>query len=114
VGVKETSIPGVGKGAVCNGIAAAQRILATATWREQYVAIEVMACVGGCLGGGGEPKSMPPPQVPEKRIRAVYQIDCRAQHRRSHENPDIQALYMTELRKPNPHRAHALGRDMRV
>jgi NADP-reducing hydrogenase subunit HndD len=62
VGVKETSIPGVGKGAVCNGIAAAQRILATATWREQYVAIEVMACVGGCLGGGGEPKSMAPPR----------------------------------------------------
>ncbi|PHV05585.1 hypothetical protein CSQ96_20605 [Janthinobacterium sp. BJB412] len=106
-GVKETSIPGVGKVAVCNGIAAAQRMLATDTWREQYVAIEVMACVGGCLGGGGEPKSMDP-QVLEKRMRAVYQIDSRAPHRRSHENPDIQALYLTDLREPNSHRARAL------
>ncbi|NRR31705.1 iron hydrogenase small subunit [Oxalobacteraceae bacterium] len=106
-GVKETDIPGVGKVAVCNGIAAAQRMLATETWRKQYVAIEVMACVGGCLGGGGEPKSMDP-LVLEKRMRAVYQIDSGALHRRSHENPAIQSLYQGQLQEPNSWRARAL------
>ncbi len=106
-GVKETDIPGVGKVAVCNGIAAAQRLLTAETWRDRYVAIEVMACVGGCLGGGGEPKSMDP-QVLAKRMLAVYQIDSRALHRRSHENPAIQALYKTELRQPDSAQARAL------
>jgi len=106
-GIKTSEIPGIGKVAVCNGIAAAQRMLETETWRDEYAAIEVMACVGGCLGGGGEPKSMDP-LVLEKRMQAIYNIDKQAPRRRSYENPDIQKLYATELKKPNSMQAHAL------
>ena len=106
-GIKIAEIPGIGKVAICNGIAAAQRMLETETWRDEYVAIEVMACVGGCLGGGGEPKSMDP-NVLEKRMQAIYGIDKNVPRRRSYENQDIQKLYATELKEPNSPQAHAL------
>ena len=106
-GVKTAEVPGVGAVAVCNGIAAAQRMLQTDDWRDQYVAIEVMACVGGCLGGGGEPKSMDP-DVLKKRAQAIYEVDGLAPRRRSFENPDVQALYASELGRPNSAAAHAL------
>ncbi|KUJ73084.1 hypothetical protein AVO41_03390 [Thiomicrospira sp. WB1] len=106
-GIKTAEIPGVGKVAICNGIAAAQELLTTDLWRDEFVAIEVMACVGGCLGGGGEPKSMDP-QVLEKRMQAIYSIDQNAPRRRSYENPDIQTLYQTELTQPGSDQAHAL------
>jgi NADH-quinone oxidoreductase subunit G len=106
-GVKTAEIPGVGKVAICNGIAAAQRMLTTESWREEYIAIEVMACVGGCLGGGGEPKSMDP-LILEKRMRAIYELDKLAPKRSSHENQDVQKLYATELAAPNSAQAHTL------
>lgn len=106
-GLKVAEIPDIGKVAICNGIAAAQHMLKTESWRDEYVAIEVMACVGGCLGGGGEPKSMDP-FVLEKRMQAIYNIDKNAPRRRSYENQDIQKLYATELREPNSAHTHAL------
>lgn len=106
-GMKSAEIPGIGKVAICNGIAAAQRMLETEAWRDEYVAIEVMACVGGCLGGGGEPKSEDP-LVLEKRMQAIYAIDKNVPRRRSYENQDIQKLYATELKEPNSVHAHAL------
>lgn len=106
-GVKTAQVPGIGKVAVCSGIAAAQRLLESEAWRDEYVAIEVMACVGGCVGGGGEPKSMDP-LVLEKRMQAVYEMDQNAPRRRSYENPDVQKLYATELVEPNSARAHTL------
>lgn len=106
-GVKTAEIAGVGKVAICNGIAAAKNLFAHEQWRDEFVAIEVMACVGGCLGGGGEPKSMDP-QVLEKRMQAIYAIDKNAPRRRSHENPDIQKLYQTELDHPGSDLAHEL------
>lgn len=106
-GGKTAEIPGIGKVAICNGIAAAQHMLETETWRDEYVAIEVMACVGGCLGGGGEPKSMDP-LVLEKRMQAIYEVDKHAPRRRSYENQDVQKLYATELKEPNSVEAHAL------
>jgi len=99
-GVKAAEIPGIGKVAICNGIAAAQRLLQTDAWRQEYVAIEVMACVGGCLGGGGEPKSLDP-MVLEKRMQAIYDLDRQMLHRRSYENQDVQRLYGTELGGPH-------------
>lgn len=105
--VKTAEIPGVGKLAICNGIAAAQQMLETDTWRNEYVAIEVMACVGGCLGGGGEPKSMDP-DILQKRMQAIYAIDKDAPRRRSYENRDVQKLYETQLKEPNSPEAHAL------
>ena len=106
-GIKTAEITGVGKVAICNGIASAQELLKTEAWREEFVAIEVMACVGGCLGGGGEPKSMDP-FVLEKRMQAIYNIDKNAPRRRSYENKDVQKLYATELKEPNSAEAHAL------
>jgi len=105
--IKTAEIPGIGKVAICNGIAAAQQMLKTETWRDEYVAIEVMACVGGCLGGGGEPKSLDP-HVLEKRMQAIYKIDTHAPRRRSYENQDVQKLYTKELKEPNSEKAHAL------
>ncbi|KEO55131.1 [FeFe] hydrogenase, group A [Thioclava pacifica] len=106
-GVKTATIPGVGTVAVCSGIAAAQRMLEDEDWREDYVAIEVMACVGGCLGGGGEPKSMDP-LILQKRAKAIYGVDATAPRRRSYENTDVQALYASELGAPNSRAAHQL------
>ncbi|MGZ5885025.1 MAG: [FeFe] hydrogenase, group A [Burkholderiaceae bacterium] len=106
-GIKTAEIPGIGRVAICNGIAAAQRMLETETWRDEYVAIEVMACVGGCLGGGGEPKSMDP-LILEKRMQAIYGMDKNAPRRSSYENQDVQKLYAAELKEPNSIHAHAL------
>jgi iron-only hydrogenase group A len=106
-GIKSAEIPGVGQVAICNGIASAQNMLKTDDWRKEFVAIEVMACVGGCLGGGGEPKSMDP-DVLEKRMQAIYKVDKNSPRRRSYENQDVQKLYATELEKPNSARAHEL------
>lgn len=106
-GIKSADVPGIGKVAICNGIASAQRMLKTEAWRDEYVAIEVMACVGGCLGGGGEPKSMDP-NILQKRMQAIYHVDKHAPKRRSYENKDIQKLYALELEHPNSKKAHAL------
>lgn len=106
-GVKTAEIPGIGKVAICNGIAAAQHMLETESWRNEFVAIEVMACVGGCLGGGGEPKSMDP-LILQKRMQTIYEVDKNSPRRRSYENQDVQKLYATELKEPNSPQAHAL------
>ena len=106
-GIKTATIPGIGSVAVCNGIATAQRMLEGDDWRDDYVAIEVMACVGGCLGGGGEPKSMDP-DILRKRAKAIYSVDAKAPNRRSYENEDVQALYEAELGVPNSPAAHHL------
>lgn len=105
--IKTADIPGVGRVAVCGGIAAVQRMLETDAWRDEFVAIEVMACVGGCLGGGGEPKSMDP-HILDKRRQAIYELDKHAVQRRSYENQDVQQLYAAELQVPNSARAHEL------
>jgi NADH-quinone oxidoreductase subunit G len=105
--VKTAEIPGIGTVAVCNGISAAQSMLATNGWRERYIAIEVMACLGGCLGGGGEPKSMDP-DILRERMQAIYGIDEQAPTRRSYQNQDVQRLYASELKAPNSAAARAL------
>lgn len=106
-GIKTAEIPGLGRVAVCNGVAAAQQLLSDDAWRQEFVAIEVMACVGGCLGGGGEPKSLEP-DVLQQRMQAIYAIDRRAPRRSSHENDSVRRLYATELGAPNSAAAHAL------
>ena len=105
--VKTAEVPRLGRVAICNGIAAAQELLQNDNWRQDFVAIEVMACVGGCLGGGGEPKSMDP-HILEKRMKAIYAIDQGAPKRRSHENQEVQHLYATQLKHPNSAEAHRL------
>lgn len=105
--IKTAEIPHVGNVAICNGIAAAEEMLRNDAWKEEFVAIEVMACKGGCLGGGGEPKSLDP-DILQKRMEAIYSIDKASPVRRSFENLEVQKLYETQLGQPNSDEAHKL------
>eukprot|EP01105_Mastigella_eilhardi_P016985 TRINITY_DN38_c0_g3_i1.p1 TRINITY_DN38_c0_g3~~TRINITY_DN38_c0_g3_i1.p1 ORF type:complete len:1209 (-),score=302.45 TRINITY_DN38_c0_g3_i1:136-3645(-) len=72
-----------------------------------YHFVEIMACPGGCIGGGGQPKSNDP-EILKKRAKAIYEVDELLPYRRSHENPQIMELYKTFLGEPNGERAHHL------
>ncbi|MCK4551344.1 MAG: [FeFe] hydrogenase, group A [Tenericutes bacterium] len=72
-----------------------------------YVFIEIMACPGGCIGGGGQPYGTTA-EIRQKRIDAIYKVDENMTIRKSHENPDIKALYDDYLEKPLGHKSHQL------
>ncbi len=72
-----------------------------------YTFIEIMTCPGGCIGGGGQPYGTTN-AVREKRIEAIYQVDEEMPIRKSHENPDIIALYDEYLMKPLGKKSHHL------
>ena len=72
-----------------------------------YHFIEVMGCPGGCVSGGGQPRTQEE-NFREKRSRALYREDERKTLRKSHENPDLQKLYSDFLGEPNGHLAHEL------
>lgn len=61
--------------------------------RAQYDFVEVMACPGGCVGGGGQPVSFNQAELQEERGSLLYTLDRLSPLRFSHENPSIQALY---------------------
>ncbi|BDU76339.1 NADH-dependent [FeFe] hydrogenase, group A6 [Mesoterricola sediminis] len=116
-GIKEATLTLDGKEiniAVSNGLTNAKTLLeAVKSGGKQYHLIEIMACPGGCVAGGGQP--YPPfdmdvldPQLPKLRAKALYQIDHDKQLRRSHENPAIEHLYQEFLGEPNGEKAHAL------
>jgi NADH-quinone oxidoreductase subunit G len=69
--------------------------------------IEVMACPGGCISGGGQPYGTTD-EVRAKRIAGIYSDDERSVKRCSHQNPDIQKIYADFLDKPGSHKAHEL------
>lgn len=70
--------------------------------------LEVMACPGGCVNGGGQPTSCSDAKIKEERAQGLYTEDKNLPIRRSHENPDIIKLYEQELEKPGSHKAHEL------
>lgn len=72
-----------------------------------YAFIEIMACPGGCIGGGGQPYGTTN-EMRLERMKSTYQVDGEMKFRKSHENPDIDALYKEFLDKPNSHKAHEL------
>lgn len=100
--------------AVSNGLNNAKilfdRMLAK---KKTYHLIEVMACPGGCVGGGGQPY---PPEgmhvldsnLIKTRAKALYAIDANKTLRKSHESPAIQELYREFLGEPNSHKSHEL------
>ena len=88
--------------AVANGLENAYQLLKN---KEKYHFIEIMACPGGCLGGGGQPISRDP-NVLEKRKDGLYSIDQKREYRKSHENPDIKKLYDEFLEKPLSEKSH--------
>ena len=74
----------------------------------KFQLLEVMACPGGCVNGGGQPKSCDSSLIKEKRARGLYKEDESLLLRKSHENPEIQKLYEEFLEKPGSHKAHEL------
>ena len=72
-----------------------------------YDFIEIMACPGGCIGGGGQPIGTTN-AIRKKRMAALYEIDKNLPLRKSHENPEIITLYKEFLGEPLGEKAHEL------
>ncbi len=70
--------------------------------------LEVMACPGGCVNGGGQPRSCDDSSVKGARAEGLYKEDNELQLRKSHTNPSIKKLYDEYLEKPNSHKAHEI------
>lgn len=70
--------------------------------------LEVMACPGGCVNGGGQPRSCDDSHIKEERAEGLYKEDHDLPIRKSHMNPSIQKLYQEYLEHPGSHKAHEL------
>jgi len=94
---------------IAHGLGNARKLLdKVRSGEEQFHAIEVMACPGGCIGGGGQPLHHGNAEILKKRTEAIYREDAGKTIRKSHENPSIQALYKDFLGKPMSEKAHEL------
>ncbi|MDR1576394.1 MAG: [FeFe] hydrogenase, group A [Treponema sp.] len=72
-----------------------------------YHFVEVMACRGGCIGGGGQPYGCTD-IIREQRTSGIYADDEKSLYRCSHQNPFINQVYQEFLDEPNGHKAHEL------
>ena len=110
-GIREASLDIAGRTvrvAVCHTLRNAAKLMAAVrSGTSPYDFIEVMACPGGCAGGGGQPIGTTR-AVTARRIASLYEIDRSLPHRKSHENPEIQKLYADALGAPLSPRAHDL------
>ena len=96
------------KVAVANGLKNAEEIIRRVESGEaDYIFIEIMACPGGCIGGGGQPIGTNN-AVRDARIQALYEIDRSLPLRKSHENPEIKTIYEEFFGAPLSSRAHDL------
>lgn len=96
------------KCAVAHGLVNAHKIMdSVKTGNSGYHFIEIMACPGGCLGGGGQPIPTNP-EIRRKRTEAIYAEDEGLPIRKSHENPEIQKLYNDFLKEPLGELSHQL------
>jgi iron-only hydrogenase group A len=96
------------KVAIAHGLVNANKIAKKVSQgKSDYHFIEIMACPGGCLGGGGQP--IPTNKaIRQKRMEAIYAEDSGMPLRKSHENPEVIAIYEEFLEKPNGHKSHEL------
>ena len=104
------TIPGAGevKVAVVSGLGNTRHLMeALEKGRVSYDFVEVMACPGGCAGGGGQPIHEGAELASERGGR-LWQLDAASSIRFSHENPDIQALYREFLGAPLGEKSHHL------
>ena len=76
--------------------------------KAHYDFVEVMACPGGCVGGGGQPVSVEDEELYSVRGQRLYDLDKAAPVRFSHENPQVQALYNEFLGHPLSHKSEEL------
>ncbi len=94
--------------AVAHGLVNAKKVMdAVKEGKNQFHFIEVMACPGGCLGGGGQPIPTNP-EIRQKRAEAIYAEDEGMPIRKSHQNPEIIKLYEDFLGKPLGEKSHHL------
>ena len=113
-GIKEATLNVAGKEvkiAVASGLANARKIMEQIRKGESpYHFVEIMACPGGCVMGGGQPiKSSTiraTVDVRKLRANALYEIDEKSVIRKSHESPVMKQLYAEFLEKPGSHLAH--------
>jgi iron-only hydrogenase group A len=108
-GIKEASVKINGTEinvCVVNGIGNVKEVIEDIkTGTSRYHFIEVMACPGGCINGGGQPIHQKQEKV-IRRMKALYQIDESSKHRSSHENESVKTLYKEFFIEPNSHKAH--------
>lgn len=101
------------KVAVAHGLANAQTIMEEIkSGKADYQFVEIMACPGGCITGGGQPiknaKIQEEVDIHKKRAEAMYSIDEKSVIRKSHENPVLKQIYKEFLGEPNGELAHKL------
>lgn len=96
------------KVAITHGLANARELMRLIhEGKKEYHFVEVMACPGGCLGGGGQP--IPTNEaIRTKRMEAIYTEDMKMPLRKSHENPEVMAIYEEFLGEPNGSMSHKL------
>ena len=75
---------------------------------NRFQAIEIMACPGGCINGGGQPYLHGHRDLLDKRMAGLYLEDANKPRRMSHQNPDIKKLYDEYLGQPGSEKAHHL------
>jgi NADP-reducing hydrogenase subunit HndD len=96
------------KVAIAHGLVNANKIMKSVKeGKSAYHFVEIMACPGGCIGGGGQPipTSM---EIRKNRMKAIYSEDMHMVLRKSHQNPDVIAIYKEFLDAPNSHKSHDL------
>jgi NADH-quinone oxidoreductase subunit G/NADP-reducing hydrogenase subunit HndD len=94
---------------ITHGLGAARELLDKIRSGEEVVhALEIMACKGGCIGGGGQPYHHGNFEIIKKRFEGIQAIDNSKEMRKSHENPYVKELYEKYLGEPMSHRAHEL------
>ena len=99
--------------AVAHGLGNAKTIMEEIkSGKADYQFVEVMACPGGCIMGGGQPiknaKTRATVDVRRKRAEAMFSIDERSTIRKSQDNPILKAIYKEYIGQPGEHRAHEL------
>ncbi|MDD2213252.1 MAG: NADH-dependent [FeFe] hydrogenase, group A6 [Oscillospiraceae bacterium] len=111
-GIKEATVDVDGKPiriACANGLGNARELLRRIRKGEaDYTAIEIMACPGGCIAGGGQPYTHGDEQIIQARMQSIYERDRGKQIRQSHKNPEVMKLYEDFLGEPGGPKAHAL------
>ncbi|MCH5155993.1 MAG: iron hydrogenase small subunit [Clostridiales bacterium] len=113
-GIKEATITLDGKQiniAVASGLANARKLMdEIKAGKSKYHFIEIMACPGGCVNGGGQPivnsQTRNVVDVAKTRASVLYKKDKKDVLRKSHENPIVKTLYAEYFGEPNSHKAH--------
>ena len=98
---------------VASGLGNARKIMEEIkSGKADYQFVEIMACPGGCVMGGGQPirtsREREEIDIRTKRADCLYSIDEKSTIRKSHENPVIKTIYEDYLEKPGSHKAHEL------